>query len=169
MKRILIFAFVMFFAELSFSQDKEQYNFKVGVNADYSFSGSTNSVVLGPSVFWEKEKDSEIVFIHSIYLDAGHSWSQNYKSSLVTSFGYYIGNLPGLLFGVSSQQYHSIETKNDKVGTDIRLSGEVSFAFFGIIGCRYQHPMIGKNEAQGVARHAIFVRIPIPVKAISMK
>jgi hypothetical protein len=166
MKSLLFFVLVIFFTQLSFCQDSKQYDFKVGVNAAYSFSGSTNSVVAGPSIFWQKEKESEIIFMHAIFMDAGISWSKNYKSSLVTSAGYYFGSLPGLLFGISSQQYYNIETKNNNVGTDIRLGGEVSFAFFGIIGYRYQQPMIGKNEAQGIARHTFFFRIPIPLKTI---
>ena len=169
MKKWLILICSIFFSQQLFSQEKEQYNLKLGANFDYSFSGSTNTLVAGPAIFWEKEKDRESGFWHVITMEAGFSWSKRFQNVPVTSAGYYLGNVPGIVFGISSQQYYNAETKYNNLRTDIRLSGEVILALFGFLGYRYQHPLIISNEALGITRHAFFLRIPIPVKTISKK
>ena len=169
MKRCFIFIISILFTQVTIGQSREQFNLKLGVNADYSFSGSTNTLVLGPAIFWEKEKSIESRFFHTLTLNGGFCWSKDTKIAPVTSAGYYFGNLPGLIFGISSQQYYNVETKYNNFQTDVRLSGELILALFGFIGYRYQYPLLNENEAKRITRHAIFFRIPIPVKGVSKK
>jgi hypothetical protein len=56
-------------------------------------------------------------------------------------------------------------TPNGKTGNDIRLSGEVILALFGFVGYRYQHP-VGNNESKYIARHAVTIGFPIPLKKL---
>jgi hypothetical protein len=169
MKKWVVLLVIFSFNRFLFSQENESYTLKWGINADYSNSGITNTLAAGPALFWEKEKDRESGFVHAITTSAGFSWGKQVPTAPLTSAGYYLGNLPGLVVGISSQQYYHAETKYDHVGTDVRLSGEVVLALFGFLGYRYQHPLILKNESKGMTRHAFFVRIPIPVKTIAKK
>lgn len=169
MKRFLTLVILVSLTQPGISQEKGLYTLKWGVSADYSHSGSINAIVAGPSLFVEKEYDRESGFWHVFTLNAGATWSKNTKSSPVTSVGYYLGKVPGVVFGVSTQQYYNIETIFNNTGTDVRLSGEVILALFGFIGYRYQHPLLVDNEAMGITRHAFFIRIPIPIKTISKK
>ncbi len=167
MRILLTIIALIFFLQISLCQEKGTHTLKWGVNADYSFSGSTNSIVLGPSLYMSKGINSESEFIHAFNLNAGFTWSKHTYSSAVSSFGYYFGKVPGVVCGVSSQQYYKMESRLNKPGTDVRLSGEVILALFGFLGYRYQYPIIIKNEGQEVTRHSFVFRIPIPIKTIS--
>jgi hypothetical protein len=169
MEKCLIIIFSLSLTQVCISQNIDHHSLKLGVNADYSRTGSTNTFVLGPALFFGQEKSSESEFWHVITMDAGISWSKDSKVKPVTSAGYFFGSIPGLVFGVSSQQYYNMETKYGDLRTDVRLSGEVIFAFFGFIGYRYQQPLISKNEAKDITRHALIIKIPIPIKTIPGK
>ncbi len=146
---------------------ENKFSEKWGINLDYSLSSRTHTVVAGPSLFFEKSYDRESGFWHCAFINGGIHWSKNTQISPVTSEGYYLGYLPGVMLGISSQQYYTIQTKSGNTATDIRLSGEVILALFGFIGYRYQHPLINGNESIYISRHAFFLRIPIPLKTIS--
>lgn len=165
----IILAIIALFSltQIGICQEKSIYTLKWGVNADYSFSGSTNSIVLGPSLYMGKGLNGEREFMHAFNLNAGFTWSKHTYSSAVSSVGYYSGKVPGVVFGISSQQYFNMESRYNITGTDVRLSGEVIFALFGFLGYRYQYPMLRNNEAQEVTRHSFIFRIPIPIKTIS--
>jgi len=129
-----------------FTGHEIQFSKKWGVNIDYSFSDLTHSVVAGPSLFLEKSYDRESGFWHCFYINGGINWSKKTQISPVTSEGY-LGNLPGVMLGISSQQYYNMQTQSGNTATDVRLSGEVVLALFGFIGYRYQHPLLQSNEA----------------------
>ena len=146
---------------------ERQFSGKWGINLDYSISNQTHSIVSGPSLFLEKSYDRESGFWHCFYINGGINWSKNTQASPVTTEGYYLGYLPGVMLGISSQQYYKTQTQNGNSATDVRLSGEIILAFFGFLGYRYQQPIINSNEAMYISRHAFFLRIPIPFKTIS--
>ena len=153
--------------QMIFSQNLSKYNVSIGSNVEYAFSGKTNSVFVGPVLTWEPKESQE--YHQALDVNIGLAWSDDDKNRIVTSAGFCKGSLPGIMFGVSSQQYYNVKTKQDTFKTDIRLSGEVIFALFGVIGYRYQHPLLNKNEASHISRHAFFIKIPIPLKKISRK
>ncbi|MCU4174825.1 hypothetical protein [Carboxylicivirga sp. N1Y90] len=161
----LMLLFQCFFY-MSFAQFEKTNNFWVGAEADYAYSGSSNTIVLGPAFFWRKENGIESEFWQIFTLAGGFSWSYEFKSSLVASLSYNVGYVPGISIGISTQQYYKVFTKNEYFATDVRLSGEITFAFFGFLSYRYQHPAISRNEAVGISRHAFVFKIPIPMKAV---
>jgi hypothetical protein len=169
MKKYLIIILLISLTQVSYSQTIDHHSLKLGVNADYLRSGSTNTLLIGPALFLGREKSSESEFWHVITMDAGISWSKDTRVKPVTSEGYFFGSIPGLVFGISSQQYYNMETKYGDLRTDVRLSGEVIFAFFGFIGYRYQQPLIKNNVAKDITRHALIIKIPIPIKTIPGK
>lgn len=162
---ILLFSLCCF--QLTLAQSTNQYNLSIGSNVEYTFSGKTNTVFVGPVLTWEPEDTNK--YFQALDANIGLSWSDNQKSTLATSIGYYKGNLPGIMLGISSQQYYNVKTKNDTFKTDIRLSGEVIFALFGVIGYRYQYPIQNKNEASHISRHAFFIKMPLPLKKLARK
>ena len=167
MRILLAIIALLSLTQTGICQEKSIYALKWGVNADYSFSGSTSSIVLGPSLYMGKTLNSEREFMHAFNLNAGFTWSKHTYSSAVSSVGYYLGKVPGVVFGISSQQYFNIESSYNNSGTDVRLSGEVIFALFGFLGYRYQYPVLRNNEALEVTRHSFIFRIPIPIKTIN--
>ena len=169
MRRFIALTALFCLTQAGICQEKGLYTLKWGINADYSFSGSASAIVAGLSFFMEKTRDIESEYWHAFNLNAGITWSKHTYSSPLTSIGYYFGSLPGVLFGISSQQYYNVETISNNTGTDVRLSGEIIFALFGFVGYRYQQPLISPNEAREITRHSLIIRIPIPVKAISKK
>ena len=164
MKHSIIFLLLCCF-QLTLAQSINQYNLSIGSNVEYTFSGETSTVFVGPVLTWEPKDTNN--YHQALDVNLGLSWSDNLKSTLATSVGFYKGKLPGIMLGVSSQQYYNVKTKDDTFKTDIRLSGEVIFALFGVIGYRYQHPLQNKNEASHISRHAFFIKIPIPIKKIT--
>jgi hypothetical protein len=153
--------------QIIFSQNLSKYNVSIGSNVEYAFSGKTNTVFVGPVLMWEPKETKN--YHQALDVNIGLAWSDDDKNRIVTSAGFYKGSLPGIMFGISSQQYYNVKTKHDTYKTDIRLSGEVIFALFGVIGYRYQHPVQTKNEASHISRHAFFIKIPIPLKKLSRK
>ncbi len=131
------------------------------VPINYGFSGITNSIFVGYGFFQE----NNLAGYRSYLLEAGGGvvWNTSDKAKPFTAMRVYVGSLPGIMVGISSQQYYNMITDNGKLANDIRLSGEVILALFGFIGYRYQHP-IGKNESKHISRHAITVNFPIPLK-----
>jgi len=169
MRRLLILIVLFSLTQPGFGQEKQPFTLKWGVNGEYSYSGSTNTIIAGPALFMEKGIDSESGLMHAFTLSAGVAWSRRTHSSPVISAGYFFGKVPGIVFGISSQQYFNIETIYNNTGTDVRLSGEVIFAVFGFLGYRYQQPLLMNSEALEVTRHSFFIRIPIPIKTIPGK
>jgi len=133
------------------------------VPVNYSYSGITNSVFVGPGIFREDNSGG----FKSYVLEAGGgiAWNTHDGAKPFTALRFYAGSLPGVMFGLSSQQYYNMTTTQGNIGTDIRMSGEVILALFGFVGYRYQHP-VGNNESKYIARHAITISFPIPVKRI---
>ncbi|MEE4178525.1 MAG: hypothetical protein V2I46_13550 [Bacteroides sp.] len=110
------------------------------------------------------------------YEDGGFSWllypyagilkNPNDKLRASTGLGFYAGKVPGIMFGISSQQYYNMMTEPGTLENDIRLSGEIILALFGFLGYRYQYPLSKENEALHISRHALVFKIPIPLKKI---
>jgi hypothetical protein len=169
MRKLIPFLALIFLAQPSVCQGREPISTKWGVNGDYSFSGTIHSVVIGPALFIENRSGSESEFWRVFDINAGVAWGSHTRPSPVTGAGYYFGRIPGVMFGISSQQYYKVETKYNNVKTDVRLSGEVVLALFGFIGYRYQYPLINSNESELLTRHAIFFRIPIPVTRLKQE
>ncbi|TLX73269.1 hypothetical protein E9993_15890 [Labilibacter sediminis] len=161
MKREVLLFMGVIVLTVSFGQEKEYLPLRVGFNAEYTYSGKTNSAITGPAFFFEPDNENKLY--HFIATGAGVYWGKHGKTSAMTSTCYNLGRLPGLMFGISSQQYYNIETKYNTFKTDVRLSGEIYLALFGFIGYRYQHPLIKNNEAQYLSRHAFFFKIPLPL------
>jgi len=162
-----IILFSLCILQVTIGQTGSKYKLSLGPNIEYSFSGDTNVVIAGPVFTWEAKEKSK--FRKALDIDVGLGWCKNSNSKLVTSACFYTGKLPGIMFGISSQQYYNMETKFETNKTDIRLSGEIIFAYFGFIGYRYQHPLKSKHEAQNLSRHSFFIKFPIPLKKISRK
>lgn len=166
MKGCLTIILLACIIEIVHSQDNKPVSLKLGINTDYSYSGSTNTILLGPALFKIKEIDRESGTWHNLMIQGGLCWGKHNKTAPVTSIGYTYGYIPGLIFGVSTQQYHNIYDMNNTLGTDVRLSGEIVIALFGFIGYRYQHPINNRHQMQGLTRHAFFFRVPLPLKHI---
>jgi hypothetical protein len=164
MKHFIVLLLLCSF-QLTLAQSISKNNLSIGSNVEYTFSGKTNTVFVGPVLTWEPEDTNK--YFQALDANIGLNWSDNQKSTLATSVGFYKGKLPGIMLGISSQQYYNVKTKDDTFKTDIRISGEVIFALFGVIGYRYQHPLQNKNEASHISRHAFFIKIPIPLKKLT--
>lgn len=162
---VILFSFCCL--QLTLAQSISKYNLSIGSNVEYALSGKTNTVFAGPVLTWEPNDKNN--YHQALDVNVGLNWSDNQKNTLATSIGFYKGKLPGLMLGISSQQYYKVKTKDDTFKTDIRLSGEVIFALFGVIGYRYQHPLQNNNEASHISRHAFFIKFPIPLKKLSRK
>lgn len=169
MRTFIVLIALITLAQPSVCQERDPMSTKWGLNGDYSFSGTTHSVVIGPALFTGNRSGNESEFWHVFDINAGVAWDSHTRSSPVTGAGYYFGRIPGVMFGISSQQYYRVETKYNNVKTDVRLSGEVVLALFGFIGYRYQYPLINNNESEFITRHAIFFRIPIPVARLNQE
>lgn len=131
--------------------------------ANFSYSGITNSFFVGPGFF--REDNSGGFGSYVIEAGGGIAWNTNDGAKPFTALRFYAGSLPGVMFGLSSQQYYNMTTTQGNIGNDIRLSGEFILALFGFVGYRYQHP-VGNNESKYIARHAVTISFPIPVKKI---
>lgn len=162
-----IFLLVLCCFQYTVAQSISKYELSIGSNVEYALSGRANTAFLGPVLTWEP-KDSKN-YHQALDANIGLSWSDNQKTTLTSSIGFYKGKLPGIMLGISTQQYYNIKTKHDTFKTDIRLSGEVIFAYFGFIGYRYQHPIQDKNEASYISRHSFFIKFPLPLKKLSRK
>lgn len=163
----LIVLLLLCWTQFVLGQYNEETKFQVGVNAEYAYSGNVHSIVLGPGLYWTKKLASESVFSQGFNISGGIAWGNPMKSTALSSVEYHVGYMPGIIFGLSSQQYYNMETSMGDYKTDVRLSGEVILAFFGFLGYRYQHPLIRSNEAIHLSRHAFFFKLPIPIKTLN--
>ena len=164
MKRFYLFLLLHCLVK-SYAQDQSNYNLSFGSNIEYTLAGDANTIVIGPVLTWEPKNNNK--YYQALDMNIGMTWSKDDNSILTTSLGFYKGSLPGIMFGLSSQQYYNAKTKFDTNKTDIRLSGEFIVALFGIIGYRYQHPIAKNNETYFVSRHTFFIKFPIPLKKIN--
>lgn len=166
MKRLLLLP-LLFCLVNTFAQNQFNYNLSFGPNVEYTFAGDSNTLVVGPVLTWEPKGEKK--YHQAFDVNIGMTWGKDDNSRLTTSLGYYKGSLPGIMLGLSSQQYYNAKTKFNTNKTDIRLSGEVIIALFGIIGYRYQHPLSEKNEALYVSRHTFFIKMPLAFKKINRR
>ena len=144
------------------AQPDSTINYSFGVHGQYARSSYTNVYTLGPALYRTGvDHEKEIFRISSVYLGAGYAGSRKTQGVLVTTGGVFIGQLPGLVIGIGSEQYYGVETRSGEFRNDIRLSGEVVLALFGFIGYKYQYPLYKENEARYISRHAFIFKIPL--------
>lgn len=167
LSKVLSVALLLAWMSLAFPGFAEEPDTTVHVRGgpymEYTRAG-INTFTLGPALYIVRyNKFSDVLEIGYLYANAGWAWTRKTNNVYMTSGGLVFGFWPGLTMGLSSQQYHDIELENGKKGTDIRLSAEIDFAYFGWLGYRYQYPLNRKFESPFVSRHAFVVQIPVPI------
>jgi hypothetical protein len=90
---------------------------------NYSYSSITNSIFIGSGIFREDNSGSFGSYV--IEAGGGIAWNTHDGAKPFTALRFYAGSLPGVMLGISSQQYYNMTTTQGNIGNDIRLSGEV--------------------------------------------
>ena len=148
----------------SMGQTLGESSLKIGIEADYGFSGKSHAFTFGPALIWEAGESTAISWIISPSAGFVKNPRDGYRPT--TGLSFLAGRIPGFMFGISSQQYYNMITKTGGLAHDVRLSAEVFVALFGVMGYRYQHPLSREKEALHISRHAFVVKFPIPLKKI---